>query len=202
MDFKELLNRATPRLFAQLDDFFPTEPTWDVLERQLVVHVAASALERGYFPYTEVSIKLDRRGAAAVGRAGNTGKVDLVLHSPPDSPTQSFWVEAKRIFAEKNAGPLVIDIDRICSSPATIKPKLPARFGGTRVVPAVMVITHQVRVAEWWESPAGTPPWKGVDWKELGARLSSATSRVQVSHMHGRPRPTFVLGATWERKGA
>lgn len=186
---ESIFDAAAQDLFTSLDHFWPTRPTWDVPEANLLVHLHAAARAKGSRTYREVPLEV----------AGERGKRLDMLIIPIAEDQPAVWIEAKRIWANKQADDILSDIQRLTAPTTQLGQHLPDSLQNRSTTAVFVALTHRCEVAEWWVAPQKPAPFSGAVWDgALPAAISTGHCQV-FSHSGGLPRPSFVLTASWQR---
>ena len=194
--FDKILDKGSKRLFQHLTAFFPTHAKWAVAEASLVMCVASAAIDLKYLTYPEVSITLPK--------GKKLGKIDLIIHTRKShkGKAEYYWIESKRIYAEKNVVGVLKDIQRIRRRTQLRHARLPPHIEKASGAAVFIAITHKKKVADWWKTYEQDPPWDSL--KKLRKHLREAQELWSLPMMRDPERPenknTYVLGAIWLRE--
>jgi hypothetical protein len=182
---------ASLQLIASLSHFWPTDAGWDVQEANLVAHLFAAARAADGHAYLEVPLKV----------GPDTGKrLDLlILPSSYEAPVT--WCEVKRIWANKDAGPVLSDLERLANPATQLGERLPNRLLNRPSRRMFIALTHEEHVAAWWRSLDGQPfnsrsRQHDVLWRRVADCLQDKPREVLTGGGGPAPRPTFILTAS------
>lgn len=143
------VRRAGHQLAESLWDYWPTEGTNELSERNVTTQLAASFGGYGFKAFTETHSK---------GRVDQRFDLFLLNHDEQ----VAIAAEAKRLYSAEKASEMTVDLDRVLSFVARDEDVADYRRFGL-----IAATIWNRRIAAWWSSAQAEAPTPSGAWSQL-----------------------------------